>query len=225
MNMFLQIPVQHPENFSFAECLRFLSRSDRECLHYVVDGHLQKMIAVQEVPLLLDITYREGDDFLQVAVIPPAGVPAGITQPAMEAAFEPVQALLTRWLHLDADLRPFYSFAAADRLLGPLALAYHGLRLIGIPDLFEAITWTVMGQQINLAFAYTMRRRFIETLGYSMEHAGRRHYLYPPPAVVAAVPPEVLAGMQFSRGKIQYIQHLARLMAGGAFTAEMITAA
>ncbi|PUZ25477.1 DNA-3-methyladenine glycosylase [Chitinophaga parva] len=218
----MRIPIAHPSHFNFPEILRFLSRSTRECLHYVEDGHLFKMIAVQEVPLLMDIRYKEGAAYLDVDVIKPDPVPMEWAAPALAAAAAPVQALLTRWLHLDADLRPFYTFAATDPVLAPLVRDYHGLRLVGVPDLFESITWTVMGQQINLAFAYTTRKRFIETLGYSVEHGGRTHYLYPKPAVVAAAQPELLREMQFSRGKITYMQNLAQQIVQGQFSAALV---
>lgn len=42
---------------------------------------------------------------------------------------------------------------------------FYGLRNIGIPDLFEAIVWGILGQQINLAYAYTLKRRLVETFG------------------------------------------------------------
>ena len=47
--------------------------------------------------------------------------------------------------------------AENDQILKPLVKKYSGLRLIGIPDLFEAIAWAIIGQQINLTFAYTLK--------------------------------------------------------------------
>lgn len=221
----IRVPITDPTYFNFPEILRFLGRSERESLHYVENGHLFKMIAVQEVPLLMDISYDEGAAYLKVEMIKPDPIPLEWAAPAMAAAAAPVQVLLTRWLHLDADLRPFYKFAATDPVLAPLVQAYHGLRLVGLPDLFESITWTVMGQQINLTFAYTLRQRFIETLGYSVAHAGRTHYLFPKPAVVAAAPPELLRGMQFSGSKTSYIQNLAAQIIQGNFADALVNEA
>ena len=34
---------------------------------------------------------------------------------------------------------------------------YYGLRTLGIPDLFEALSWGIIGQQINLTYAYTLK--------------------------------------------------------------------
>src|SRR6185437_15663346 len=76
-----------------------------------------------------------------------------------------VELYLTEWFDMDTDLGPFYGLAAEDPLLKPLAERFRGLRNIGIPDLFEALCWGILGQQINLAFAYTLKKRFVETFG------------------------------------------------------------
>lgn len=202
----ITVPIQYPEQFSFAECLVFLGRSDRECLHFVKDGCLQRMIIQDDAPLLLKISEAADKKALQVNVANSWGV--AVNEQA-------IRSFLTHWLHLDADLRPFYSFAAQDEVLAPLAACYKGLRLIGIPDLFESITWTITGQQISLPFAYTLRRRLVERFGYHELIDGTDHYLYPHPAVIAGLQLEDLTSMQFSRSKALYIIQVAAAMAEG----------
>jgi DNA-3-methyladenine glycosylase II len=202
----ITIPIRHPEQFSFAECLVFLGRSDRECLHFIRDGWLQRMIVQDGAPLLLKVREAAGKNALEVDVVNPWGVTVNETG---------VAGFLTHWLHLDADLRPFYRFAAQDSVLAPLVQRYKGLRLIGIPDLFESITWTITGQQISLPFAYTLRRRLIERFGYHEVINGEDHYLYPHPAVIAGLQLEDLTCMQFSRSKALYIIQIAAAMADG----------
>ncbi len=202
----ITIPIRHPEQFSFAECLVFLGRSDRECLHFIRDGWLQRMIVQDGAPLLLKVREAAAKNALEVDLVNPWGVTVNETG---------VAGFLTHWLHLDADLRPFYSFAMQDSVLAPLVQRYKGLRLIGIPDLFESITWTITGQQISLPFAYTLRRRLIERFGYHQVINGEDHYLYPHPAVIAGLQPEDLTCMQFSRSKALYIIQIAAAMADG----------
>lgn len=43
-----------------------------------------------------------------------------------------------------------------------MTASYKGVRFIGIPDIFEAICWAIIGQHINLKFAYTLKRRLVE---------------------------------------------------------------
>lgn len=209
----INIPVSHPQLFSFAECQVFLGRSDRECLHYVQDGGVQKMVVQDGAPLLLEIRESKGGRALQV------NVTNGWNITVDEAR---IKRFLTHWLHLDADLQPFYDFAGNDRLLAPLVQRYRGLRLIGIPDLFESITWTITGQQISLPFAYTLRQRFIQAFGYHALINGKDHYVYPHPSVVANLQPEMLTGMQFSRSKAQYIIQIAAAMADGRLSDEQL---
>jgi DNA-3-methyladenine glycosylase II len=209
----ITVPIYHPEQFSFAECLAFLGRSDRECLHFVRDGYLQRMIVQEGAPLLLKISEAADGKALEVAITNTWGV--SVDENA-------VRNFLTHWLHLDADLQPFYSFAAADTVLAPLVQRYSGLRLIGIPDLFESITWTITGQQISLPFAYTLRRRFVQAFGHHEVINGEDHYVYPHPVVIAGLQPEDLTSMQFSRSKAHYIIHIAAAMADGRLSAAQL---
>jgi DNA-3-methyladenine glycosylase II len=211
----VNIPVTDHDNFSFAECLVFLGRSEKECLHYVQDGIIQKMIVTNGQPVLAEIADHPAEQALLATVHHEAGT---------EIDEEQVRSYITHWLHLEADLRPFYAFAAGDKVLGPLALRYKGLRLIGIADLFEALTWSITGQQITLAFAYTLRQRFIQAFGHHAVIDGKDHYVYPHPSVVAALEPSSLIAMQFSRSKADYIIGLAKAMAGGQLTAAQLAA-
>jgi len=202
----ITIPISDYKHFTFAECLLFLGRSDKECMHHIRDGKLQRMIAVADQPVLLEISEDPGRKALVAAVTPVN------EQPVDEAV---IRQYVSHWLHLQTDLGDFYRFAANDPMLGPLTKQYHGLRLIGIPELFEALTWSIIGQQINLSFAYTLRQRFVHAFGYHTVIGGQDYYLYPHPAVVAALSPEQLIPMQFSRSKAVYIIETARQMAMG----------
>lgn len=207
--MKIQIPVTDHANFSFTECLAFLQRSDKEALHTVTDNTIRKVIMVNNTPLLTAITDLPKKRSLQAEILSPA-------PPALDKDY--IKNYITHWLHLDADLTGFYTFAANDSVLAPLITQFKGLRLIGIPELFEALTWTIMGQQINLSFAYTLRQRFIHHFGQSITADENTYYVYPQPATIAALDPAVLIGMQFSRSKADYIISLAKSMTAGDLT-------
>ena len=61
--------------------------------------------------------------------------------------------------------KPFYARLRKDKLLSPLIKRFFGYRIIGQLDLFESIIWAVLGQQINLQFAYSLKQRFVEHFG------------------------------------------------------------
>lgn len=205
----IHIPVTDHDNFSFAECLVFLSRSEKECLHYVQDNAVQKMVISNGHPVLLEISDDPAAKGLRAKVLD--GPDEGIDEAH-------IIRYISHWLHLEADLRPFYKFARKDGVLKPLAARYKGLRLIGIPDLFEALTWSITGQQITLGFAYTLRQRFIQAFGHHAVIDGKDYYVYPHPAVVASLEPASLIAMQFSRSKADYIIGLAKAMTAGLLT-------
>ncbi|MCK6618968.1 MAG: DNA-3-methyladenine glycosylase 2 family protein [Calditrichaceae bacterium] len=204
--------ISTPPEFSFAECLRFLNRSPRECLHYAADGELFKPLKVGNAAVLLRVRQNGAGG---LAIDFPQGA-AGETFRAAAANY------ICEWLDLERDLKPFYAIANNDSLLEKLARQYYGLRLIGIPDLFEALGWAVIGQQINLQFAYTLKKRLVEAFGEKVVHREREYWLFPAPAVVARLKPEDLLGMQFSRRKAEYLIGIARLLAGGEISREKI---
>lgn len=82
-----------------------------------------------------------------------------------EKVRDEVHQYVREWLDLDNDLRPFYEMAKKDNLLHNAVDEFYGPRNIGIPDLFEAIVWGILGQQINLACTYTLKRRMVEIFG------------------------------------------------------------
>lgn len=203
--MEFKVAITDSPNFSFEECLCFLSRSPKECLHYIHDNKITRMLVAGTEPVVVEIRMGETADHLAVKILAPAE-PVDIL---------PLQQYITRWLHLDVSLNEFYDFTETDPLLKGLAQQYRGLRLIGMPDFFEAITWAIIGQQINLSFAYTLRERFVKAFGYHAVVEGRDYYLYPQPAVVAALEPEELLPMQFSKSKAQYVINTARSIVSG----------
>lgn len=105
-------------------------------------------------------------------------------------------------------------FARMARRLGLARLTARraGLRLSQTPTVFDGLLWAVIGQQVNLAFAFTLRRRLIELAGTPV---GEGLIAPPTPGVVAALDPEALRPLQFSRQKAAVIVNLARLIVGG----------
>jgi DNA-3-methyladenine glycosylase II len=82
---------------------------------------------------------------------------------------------------------------------------------------FEALTWAIIGQQINLSFAIALRRSFILL-------AGRQHssglWCYPDAHSAAALPLDALTGHKFSRAKAETLLRLAALVDDGTLRLE-----
>jgi len=92
-----------------------------------------------------------------------------------------------------------------------------GLRIVQSATIFEALTWAIIGQQINLTFAIALRRTLIE-------QAGRAHssglWCYPEAADVARLDIEQLTSRKFSRSKADTILRVARMVEDGALSLE-----
>jgi DNA-3-methyladenine glycosylase II len=82
---------------------------------------------------------------------------------------------------------------------------------------FEALTWAIIGQQINLPFAIALRRTFIL-------QAGRQHrnglWCYPEAADVAQLTVDDLTTRKFSRAKAETLLRFAQLVATGELDIE-----
>ena len=101
--------------------------------------------------------------------------------------------------------------------LSRLARGREGLRPPLSAEPFEGLAWAIVGQQINVAFAATLRRRLIEVCG---RPAAGGLVAHPDAAAVAALDPADLTPLQYSRRKAEYLIGAARAVATGALPLE-----
>ncbi len=130
---------------------------------------------------------------------------------------------VTEWFDLETDLRPFYAMAKRDALLKNLVKEHYGYRIIGQPDLFESLVWAVLGQQINLQFAYTLKQRFVQQFGNKLVFDRTPYFMFPTPDAVAALGDADLLPLQFSRQKSKYTQLIAQAFADGELSKEKLS--
>lgn len=117
----------------------------------------------------------------------------------------------TGLLGLDQDAAAFTRLARKLGL-GRLVAGRAELRISQTSSVFDGLLWSIIGQQINFAFACTLRRRLIERAGQPVAEG----LVAPPtPAALAALTPADLVSLKFSRQKADYIVATARLIASG----------
>src|SRR6267142_616826 len=165
-----------PENFSYDLCLSFLKRSPREVLHRIEGDVITKALEVDGQPIIFQITNAGSHlnvDFLNSNR--PSRPTALSGQTAQSTIQSEISQYIREWFDLDTDLKPFYSLARKDDLLRDLVKKFKGYRIIGQPDLFESLVWAVLGQQINLAFAYTLKQRFVQQFGERVNHGDQEY--------------------------------------------------
>lgn len=203
--------IAKPDNFNFSECLWFLDRNFDDCMHKTDSASVTKLLHLQQEPFLLRIA--EEGSYLQVEVL--AGKSSGADE-------EAIAIYLTEWLDLKRDILPLKELAACDPQLKSLVEKYWGLRLISIPDLFEALCWSIIGQQINLKFAYKLKRRLVEAVGDSLIHRGKTYHVFPAPGQVMKLSVDDMKQMQFSTQKAHYLIAVSRAFIEGEITREKL---
>ncbi|WP_074036864.1 DNA-3-methyladenine glycosylase [Exiguobacterium sp. AT1b] len=199
------LAIQQP--FDFQECLVFLSRSEQEVLHVTTPDTVRKLMRIGERLILIEL--QEAENHIRVRFP---------VDEVSNTEKERVAREVRDWLDLERDLTPFEAMGAEDELLAPLVEAHRGLRMIGFPDLFEALTWAIIGQQITLSFAYTIKRRFVERYGEQRVIEGRTYWTFPRAERIGLLEPEALRELQFSRRKAEYVIDIAREITGGTLS-------
>ncbi|MCU0447911.1 MAG: DNA-3-methyladenine glycosylase [Microscillaceae bacterium] len=198
--------------FSFVECYRFLARSPNELLHQTQDNKIRKLLKINNLNVLFELS-EAPQDAIDLLVL---------NQKSTPEILSVIEKYVIQWLDLNTDLQQFYALAQSDQVLKRLVNQYYGLRLVGINDLFEAICWAIIGQQINLNFAYTLKKRWVETFGESLDYAGNRYYLHPDFACISHDIYKELIKLQFSKQKTTYIIEVALAMQNGAISVEKL---
>ncbi len=203
-----------PAAFDMKANLGYLQRSNNECMYEVDNDIIRRVIAIGETQTLVEI---EGIDnkLLKVHFL-------GGTQPSTPWQCDEVVQYIREWFDLDYDLTPFYEMGKADPLLKNPVKEFYGLRVIGIPDLFEALCWGVLGQQINLGFAYTLKKQFVEKFGESIEWNGKKYWIFPSHEKIAQLTPNDLSDIKMTAKKSEYIIGIAQLMASGELSKQKL---
>lgn len=178
----------------------YLNRSDIECLHKIKDGNLYKLLKFEDINVVIEISMGIKD--LKVTFmdhVPPKWVRAQIAKYVWDM------------FDLGIDLTSFYKLGEKDSIISNLIDKYRGLRIVKINDMFEAICWAIIGQQINLRFAYTLKKRLVENYGEKFIYEDEEYFLFPKPEVIAKLHIEDLKELQFTTRKAEYIIGIAKL--------------
>jgi DNA-3-methyladenine glycosylase II len=201
----MRIEIPLPDGYQAADVLAFHSRDAEGVAEQVTPGRIRKAVLLGGVPVLLDVTLAPAVAQCEVHA-------DGALTPATRAM---VDEALLNILGLRIDPAPFLALAGEDALLGAVARQRPGLRIVQSATIFEALTWAIIGQQINLTFAIALRRTFIL-------QAGVRHssglWCYPEAPQVAALDVDELTSRKFSRSKAETLLRLARMVDEGELT-------
>jgi DNA-3-methyladenine glycosylase II len=201
----LQRVLPLPSDYDPAPVLAFHSRDAEGVCEQVSADRLRKAVVLDGVPVLLDVALTPFEALCEIHV--DGAISATIEALAHDA--------LLNILGLRIDPAPFLALAARDHLLAPLARRHGPLRIVQSATVFEALTWAIMGQQINVSFAVALRRSFV--LMAAVPHSSGL-WCYPEPAQVARIDIDALLSQKFSRSKAETLLRLARLVDEGSLS-------
>ena len=172
-----------PGDYTPRYALRYMSRDPESVSERGDARSFAKALLIDGKPVLVRVDFSDRH--------------ARVSSDASRSAIEPA---VLRLLGLPFDPAPFE--AKHRRLVGPR----RGMRLPQTATVFESIVWAICGQQVNLAFAFKLRRVVIELAGKRVD--GMR--AHPDPAAVARLDYDDLTRRQFSRRKAEYLIDVAR---------------
>ncbi|MET1116250.1 MAG: AlkA N-terminal domain-containing protein [Comamonas sp.] len=206
----MRLPL--PDNFRVQDFLAFHAR-DREALaEQVAPASLRKGMLWRGQPACLRIDFVPGAAQVQWLMA------AGHEAPAAQE----VLPLLRRMLGLTQNVASFEARWASHPALGPVLARQSGLRVPVAATPFEALAWAIMGQQISVAAAVSLRRRLILVAG--LRHASGL-YCHPQPAQVLALGTEQLRASGLSQAKAQCLLAVCEAVQSGALPLDTWAAA
>jgi AraC family transcriptional regulator, regulatory protein of adaptative response / DNA-3-methyladenine glycosylase II len=201
--------VTLPPGYPLPHLRRALSRDVHSVSERLVGDHYIAAIRLTDGPALLRLQ-------LSSTVIT-AEVDGDLRAPSLPPALQ-AHAIVCGLAGLDQDATAFATLAKKLGLTR-LVAGRPELRISQTPSVFDGLLWAIIGQQINFAFACSLKRRLFERAGTPL---GDGLFAPPTPAAVAALAPADLLPLQFSRQKADYLIATARLIADGKLDLEKL---
>jgi len=140
-----------------------------------------------------------------------------------ETTAEKVKHYFHDLFQTQVDLPGFYDHVAGDPVLAKVTRQLHGFTFLRKHSFFEALTTAIIDQQLNVAFAASLRERFIRQFGKIVQWCGLEHHLFPRPLDMRGITPADLRPLQFSRRKSEYILDIAAGLRTGSLAPKSMT--
>jgi DNA-3-methyladenine glycosylase II len=178
--------------------LVFLSRVPNDPLHRVASNSVRKIIRLDSTICAFELTFEK--DHFTVKTDPDQ--------------LERVIKYVEDWFDLETDIGPFQDCLHEVPVTKPLSI-YSGMRILAMPDLFEALSWSIIGQQINLKFAHKIKSDLIHQYGERYDFGGDELWVYPTSNRISHLTVEELMRIKFSRRKAEYLIGIAEAVDRG----------
>ena len=182
----------------------------------VGDDSFRRVLRVDARLIPYEVRWRGTVDDLRLLLDVP-----GERDPAIKAL---AVAEVRRIFGLDFDLPGFYRMAKGDPALATLIGPLYGLRPTLTPTALEMLVGAITAQQVNLAFAFSLRASLVRRFGTEVKFANETLFAFPDAAVLARVPVRTYRAMKFSTRKGEYVRGVGQAVADGRVDLATLTA-
>lgn len=207
----MTIVIKPRAPFDFTATARFLRFTETEAVDTFTEGSYRR-------------AFRFGDR-LRLLRVESSGT---LSRPALEVALEGkgvssdvetrmAERLARRIFSTDHDLKKFRAQVAGDSLMSRLEAEHRGLHIARWPTLFEALTISILSQQISTVVAMTLKRRMVEKFGERLTLRGKDFFAFPRPERLAYASVEELRALGLSGAKAASIIEMAERTTAGEF--------
>jgi 3-methyladenine DNA glycosylase/8-oxoguanine DNA glycosylase len=184
--------------FHLEQTLGYLGRDPANLSERIAGSSFTRFFPSSSGPVL--VTLKLGRESCLIVARPPRSAARALE----------LHRRIVRFLGLKQPIGEFYRAAAKHPVMARLIRQFPGVRIPQLPSLWEALCWAVIGQQINLAFAYRLRNRLIAVAhGVDPNGSVGDPLPFPAPEQVLKLSAEDLLAQQFSRQKARYVLGLA----------------
>ncbi len=144
-----------PDNYHTRDFLAFHHRDEKGVSEIVQQGQVKKGIIWHGIPALLTVSMEEKLAKVQL------DIDGDSTLHSKNSS----SLLASHMLGLLQPVEIFESQYQKNPVIGGLISRQAGLRIYQSATPFEALSWAIMGQQISVSAAISIRRRFIQAIG------------------------------------------------------------
>lgn len=199
--------IKLPENYSPEGIWRYHLRDKSGLAERFENGVFTRALWLGDRPVVIEVQLDNRQAYCQWT----------IKQEDKAASISPgvdIYRQVIRLLGLHTDTQGLYAAAQQNPTLKRLTDSTPVLYVPLTATPFEALTWAIIGQQINLTFAAALRHALIELAGAESNIPGL--WAHPRPEDIAALTPEDLTGIRFSRAKANYLIGAAKAIVDGS---------
>ena len=190
-----------PADYQVVEFLNFHQRDSQQLAERVSNNSLEKGFMWDNSPACLSIHFTAQQAQAQLHI--------EASNPNTADILKDWPAWLEYFLGLQQPTAAFFQQHQQHPELGALLRKQPGLRVAQTSSPFEAISWAIIGQQISVAAALNIRRRFIELAG--VQHSSGI-WCYPNAQRVTELSLEQLRSVGLSMNKARSIAQISELL-------------